>query len=98
MPDRRACQPLCVPVRRAVRPVSQARLTRSLHSPFLARPPESDYRFLLRGPAPRGYNGETLSGGWIELDVSCVPSPISTRLYDTYPETVKVSRDGKDRG
>jgi hypothetical protein len=27
-----------------------------------------------------------------------LPSPISTRLYDTYPETVKVGHDGKDNG
>jgi hypothetical protein len=31
-------------------------------------------------------------------DVGLLPSPISTRLYDTYPETVKVSRGGKDKG
>ena len=32
----------------------------------------------------------------MELLCQLFPSPISTRLYDTYPETVKVSRDGKD--
>jgi hypothetical protein len=35
-----------------------------------------------------------LEGACIQL----LPSPISTRLYDTYPETVKVSHDGKDYG
>jgi hypothetical protein len=34
----------------------------------------------------------------MELVCQLLPSPISTRLYDTYPETVKVSRDGKDDG
>jgi len=52
----------------------------------------------LQGPAPHGYNGETISGGWMELVCQLLPSPISTRLYDTYPETVKVSHDGKDNG
>src|SRR6185295_17194337 len=51
----------------------------------------------LRGPAPRSYNGETNSGGWLELVCQLLPSPISTRLYDTYPETVKVSRRRKGR-
>jgi hypothetical protein len=32
----------------------------------------------------------------MELLCQLCPSPISTRGYDTYPETVKVSRDGKD--
>ena len=34
----------------------------------------------------------------MELVCQLLPSPISTRLYDTYPETVKLSRDGKDDG
>jgi hypothetical protein len=34
----------------------------------------------------------------MELVCQLLPSPISTRLYDTYPETVKVSSDGKDDG
>ena len=34
----------------------------------------------------------------MELVCQLLPSPISTRLYDTYPETVKVSHDGKDDG
>jgi len=34
----------------------------------------------------------------MELVCQLLPSPISTRLYDTYPETVKVSRDRKDGG
>jgi hypothetical protein len=52
----------------------------------------------LQGPAPRGYNGETISGGWMELVCQLLPSPISTRLYDTYPETVKVATNRKDNG
>ena len=31
----------------------------------------------------------------MELVCQLLPSPISTRLYDTYPETVKVSREPK---
>jgi hypothetical protein len=34
----------------------------------------------------------------MELERQLLPSPISTRLYDTYPETVKVGREGKDDG
>ena len=34
----------------------------------------------------------------MELVCQLLPSPISTRLYDTYPETVKVSLNGKDNG
>jgi hypothetical protein len=32
----------------------------------------------------------------MELVCQLLPSPISTRLYDTYPETVKVRREKKD--
>ena len=52
----------------------------------------------MQGPAPRGYNGETIAGGWMELVCQLLPSPISTRLYDTYPETVKVATNRKDNG
>jgi hypothetical protein len=34
----------------------------------------------------------------MELVCQLLPSPISIRLYDTYPETVKVSRERKDNG
>src|SRR5439155_23734043 len=66
------------------------------------RPPATITARRLLSPSSRDYFTEDFTDAGMasclerSSDVGLLPSPISIRGYDTYPETVKVSRSRKD--